>query len=158
MICVVNDKTAESAREGYAKHWVRYFGHPELLICDQGTEFTGGAFTTYVAEGGCLQHCIDSQSPWQNGRTERAGGSFKEDLRDIIHECGIVSESEFEVAITTAMDARNRFANRSGYSAHQRVFGSEIRLPGSMLSDHPIDRGMVALDPMTNFRRTEQIR
>ena len=66
MICVVPDKSAKSAKEGYAKHWVRYFGHPELVITDQGTEFTGATFTQYVAEGGTLQHLIDSQSPWQN--------------------------------------------------------------------------------------------
>ena len=33
-----------------------------------------------------------------------------------------------------------------------------MRLLGSMLSDHPVDRNLVALDPMTNFRRAEEIR
>ena len=77
MVATVPDKTAKSARDAFAKYWVRYFGFPELLVSDQGTEFTGAVFGNYVGEGGTLLHFIDSQSPWQNGRAERAGGSFK---------------------------------------------------------------------------------
>ena len=86
-------------------------------------------FSTYLGEQGCLHHFIDSQSPWQQGRTERAGGSLKEDLRDVIEECAIVTEEDFDIALTQCLDARNRFVNRSGFSAHQRVFGSILRLP-----------------------------
>ena len=32
-------------------------------------------------------------------------------------------------------------------SAHQRVFGSNLRLPGSLLSDDPIDRQLLTADP-----------
>ena len=32
---------------------------------------------------------IDSQSPWQNGKTERAGQSFKHQLWDLDEECHI---------------------------------------------------------------------
>ena len=35
--------------------------------------------------------------------------------------------------------ARNRYANRSGYSPDQRVFGSSNRLPRSLLSDDLLD-------------------
>ena len=76
-------------------------------------------FTTYIAQNAGLQHFIDSQSPWQQGRTERAGGSLKEDLRNVVRECGIVTESELDIAVSMAIDARNRYPNRSGYSAHQ---------------------------------------
>eukprot|EP00973_Karenia_brevis_P069163 9616033-Karenia_brevis.AAC.1 len=60
---------------------------PELLITDQGGEFTGSEFTTYIASHAGLQHFIGAQSPWQQGRTERAGGSLKEDMRNVVHEC-----------------------------------------------------------------------
>eukprot|EP00973_Karenia_brevis_P024508 3380380-Karenia_brevis.AAC.1 len=112
---------------------------PELLITDQGGEFAGSEFTTYIAEHAGLQHFIAAQSPWQRGRTERAGESLKEELRYAVHECGIVMEAELEIALSSAVNARNRYPNRSGYSAHQRVFGSANRLPGSLLSDDPVD-------------------
>ena len=56
-----------------------------------GTRVHRGEFTKYLAELGCVHHTIDSQSPWQQGRTGRAGGSLKENLRDVVRDCGIVS-------------------------------------------------------------------
>ena len=53
-------------------------------------------------------------------------------------------------------DARN--CNRSGFSAHQRVFGSSLRLPGSLLSDDPIDRQLLTADPYTNFHLANEMR
>ena len=100
---------------------------------------------------------IDSQSPWQQGRIERAGGSLKEDFRDVIEDCAIVTEEDFEIALTQALDARNRYNNLSGFSAHQRVLGSTLRLPGSMLSDDFVDRLVVSEDPSTEFTRSAQV-
>eukprot|EP00973_Karenia_brevis_P026433 3646845-Karenia_brevis.AAC.1 len=60
-------------------------------------------------------------------------------MRNVVRECGIVTEAELDVAVSSAVDARNRYPNRSGYSAHQRVFGSSRRLPGSLFSDDPVD-------------------
>ena len=77
------------------------------MVTDQGPEFIGRELSTYVAESGCLQRFIDSQSPWQQGRTERAGGSLKENLRDVFSECAIVTDREFDFALTKAVNARN---------------------------------------------------
>ena len=102
---------------------------PELIVTDQGTEFTGKEFTSYAADHACLHHLIDSQSPWQQGRTERAGGTLKEDLRKNCQECGLATEDEFDIALAEAVSVRNSHHNRSGFSAQQRVFGSTLRLP-----------------------------
>ena len=53
--------------------------------------------------------------------------SFKHQLWDLDEECHIEGETEFE-ATMACCDARNRSCNRSGFSAHQRVFGSSLRL------------------------------
>ena len=158
MACTLPDKTSESVRNAFATLWIKHYQAPDLVVTDQGPEFTGHEFSNYVGEQACLHHFIDSQSPWQQGRTERAGGSLKEDLRDVIEECGIVTNKEFDLALTQALDARNRFSNRSGFSAHQRVFGTSLRLPGSMLSDDHIDRLSLHTDPSTDFRRAADIR
>ena len=158
MACTMPDQISKSTREAFASVWIKQYGWPELLVTDQGPEFIGHEFTQYVGENGCIQHYIDSQSPWQQGRTERAGDSLKEDLRDVMEACAIVTEDEFDLALTTAIDARNRYVNRSGFSAHQRVFGSSIRLPGSLMSDDPIDRLALHTDPSTEFARAAEIR
>ena len=107
---------------------------------------------------GVLTMPIDSQSPWQNGKTKRASQSFKHQLWDLDEECHIEGETEFEAAVAECCDARNRYCNRSGFSAHQRVLGSSLRLPGSLLSDDPIDRQLLTADPYTNFHRANEMR
>ena len=72
-------------------------------------------------------------------------------------ECHIEGRPEFEAAITKCCDARKRYCNRSGFSAHQRVFGSTLRLPCSLLSDDPIDRQLLTADPYTDFQRTNDM-
>ena len=153
----IADKTSQTVRDAFSTLWVKHYGWPDLVVSDQGPEFVGHEFANYVGQV-CLHHFIDSQSPWQQGRTERAGDSLKEDLRDVIEECAIVTEAEYDLALTQALDARSRCANRSGYSAHQRVSGASLRLPGSLLSDDPVDRIAVASDPSTEFQRSAEIR
>ena len=158
MVIEMPDKTSSGVKRAFANTWIKHCGWPELVVTDQGPEFIGHEFANYIGENGCLQHYIDSQSPWQQGRTERAGGSFKEDLRDVINECAIITKGDFDIALAQAVDARNRYVNRSGFSAHQRVFGSAIRLPGSLMSDDPIDRLALHEDPSTEFKRSSEIR
>lgn len=55
-------------------------------------------------------------------------------------------------------ERRNRYVNRSGFSAQQRVFESSLRLPGHMLSDDPINRLLIATDPTNEFRRSSELR
>ena len=80
MACVIPDKTSLAARNAFASTWVKHYGWPELIITDQGPEFVGHEYTSYVASEGTLHHFIDAQSPWEQGRTERAGGSLQESL------------------------------------------------------------------------------
>ena len=120
----------------------------EIIVHEQGPEFTGNEFQNPAGAPGVLTMPIDSQSPWQYGKTERAGQSFKHQLWDLDEECHIEGETEFEAAVAEC-DARNRYCNRSGFSAHQRVFGSSLRLLGSLLSDDPIDRRLLTEHPYT---------
>ena len=138
--------------------WVKHYGWPEIIVHDQGPEFMGSEFQNPAGAAGVLTMPIDSQSPWQNGKTERAGQSFKHQLWDLDEECHIEGETEFEAAVAECCDARNRYCNRSGFPAHQRVFGSSLRLLGGLLSDDPIDRQLVTADPYTNFRRANEMR
>eukprot|EP00973_Karenia_brevis_P009212 1248943-Karenia_brevis.AAC.1 len=83
MCCAVPNKNPINVARAFASVWVKHYGMPELLITDQGGEFTGSEFTTYIAEHAGLQPFIDAQPPWQQGRTERAGGSPKDGLRNV---------------------------------------------------------------------------
>ena len=79
-------------------------------------------------------------------------------LWDLDEECHIEGETDLKPQWAECCDARNRFCNRSVLSAHQRVFGSSLRLPGSLLSDDPIDHQLLTADPYTNFHRANEMR
>ena len=93
-------------------------------------------FRNPAGAAGVLTMPIDPQGPWQNGKTERAGQSFKHQLWDMDEECHIEGKMELKAAIARCCDARNSYCNREVFSAHQRVFGSSLHLP---LSDDPIN-------------------
>ena len=114
---------------------VKHYGLLEIIIHDQGPEFMGNEFQNPAGASGVLTMPIDSQCPWEIGKTERAGQSFKHQLRDLDVECHFEGETEFEAAVAACCDRRNRYCNQSGFSAHERVFGSSLRLPGSLLSN-----------------------
>ena len=121
----------------------------------------GNEFQNPAGAAGVLTMPIDSQIHKALGKvkkTERAGQSFKHQLWDLDEECHIEGETEFEAAVAECCDARNRYCNRSGFSAHQRVFGSSLRLPGSLLSDDPIDRQLLTADPYTKIHRANEMR
>ena len=70
---------------------------------DQGPEFMGNEFQYLAGAASVLTMSIDSQSPWQNGKTERAGQSFKHQLWDLDEKCHIEGETEFEAAVASVV-------------------------------------------------------
>ena len=138
--------TAKTVMKEFKVVWVKHYGWPEIIVHDQGPEFTGSEF----------QNPAGAEPLGKIQKTERAGQSFKHQLWDLDEECHIESETEFEAAVAECCDARNRFCTRSGFSAHQRVFGSSLRLPGSLLSDDPIDRQLFRTQTFTEPMKCEQ--
>ena len=157
IVCGDNTKTAENVWNTFLDTWVRVFGLPDILVLDPGTEFEG-AFTEWAQAYGITILPCDRESPWQNGRTERAGGLWKEQLKIASRESTPVTRTEWTALGALCVQARNRFQNRSGYSPTQRVFGISQRLPNSLLSDDAIDPALLSENPMTDFQRAEEMR
>ena len=66
-------------------------------------------------------------SPWRNGKTERAGKDMKEDHYKLTQD-GSEAQTwkDFEEECDAVKQARASTINDSGYNAHQRVFGSNF--------------------------------
>ena len=138
--------------------WVKHYGWPEIIVHDQGPEFMGNEFQNRAGAAGVLTMPIDSQSPWQNGRQK------ERDSHSNIN-CGIWMKSvtpkvrqslklQWPSVVTRGTDT----AIGQVFSAHQRVFGSSLRLLGSLLSDDPIDHQLLTADPYTNLHRANEMR
>ena len=149
--------TAKTVMNEFKIAWVKHYGWPEIIVHVQNPEFMGSEFQKPAGAAGVLTMPIDSQSPWQNGKTGRAGQSFKHQLWDLDEECHIEGETEFEAAVAECCDARNRYCNRSGFFCASACLVPAC-LPGSPLSDDPIDRQLLTADPYTNFHRANEMR
>ena len=87
MVCLVGgdglERSAFHTWATYAKSWLKYFGPPEVLLTDGGTEFRGD-FERRLEQSGTFQAVTDADSPWQNGRTERHDQWMQEVGRDAV--------------------------------------------------------------------------
>ncbi|CAJ1399663.1 unnamed protein product [Effrenium voratum] len=98
---MINDKTSEQVTAALLRTWFAHYGAPRMLICDQGGEFVGSKFADTLTDLGVIVHYTDVASPWQNGRVERFGGSFKSTLETVIHELTIQTEEELQIAVAS---------------------------------------------------------
>ena len=76
----------------FRRLWLQHYSAPEMVVTDLGPEFIGGSFTAEMGKHAILHHHIDSQSPWQQGRTERAGGVLKDMILKVMESVAIASK------------------------------------------------------------------
>ena len=154
---IVN-KQANTVFVEFSRSWIAHYGPAALLVADQGREFIGHQFADALGQMGVPIYYTNARSPWENGRTERAGGIFKSRLETTLHEIGATTDTEVRAAIYEVVVAHNRFYNRSGFTPYQRAFGTLPRLPGSLLSDDQIDKQLILEGGGDSMQRSWQIR
>ncbi|CAE7544937.1 Top3a, partial [Symbiodinium necroappetens] len=141
----------------FMRTWGRTFGVPEMIVADLGSEFRGH-FAQMAGEAGALIRHTAARSPWQAGKTERAGSHFKW-VYDKARDSTFVSTwEEIKTLMLEVECARNRYGNRSGFSPMQRQIGHNLRLPGSLLSDDHLDPSLVIQSSGEEMRRVLEIR
>ena len=121
MAARIGGRTSGEVVAEFAKILAARYGWSYLAIIDQGPEFTDSAFQAMLGECGVIGHIIDAWDPLQAGRTERASQAVKQILEEVIEGPRILATEEFDMALSAAVELRNRCMNRLGFSAHQRV-------------------------------------
>ena len=143
--------------EKFQSTWARTFSIPEVVIVDQGREFSKD-FSEKASESGALLRIIGARAPWQQGKTERHGGLAKEIFMKVREDILPVDEGEWKMCIHSVEAAKNRLFNRSGFSPAQRQFGYNLRLPGSLGSDDVYDPALVVHSTSSSMQRCLEIR
>ena len=123
-------QSAAQAWRAFERCWLRYFGPPEILLCDGGGEFEE-AFARACEHHGVFIHVCDANSPWQNGRCERHGGWIKESMEKAGQDLDLRSLAELDELLCQTVSAKNRFFHRGGFSPYQLVFGENPAFPGA---------------------------
>eukprot|EP00913_Durusdinium_trenchii_P016808 g15798.t1 len=152
----------------FVESWQRYFGMPQLVVCDSGNEFRG-PFERGLELAGVLQHVILPECPWQNGRAERHGGWLKNRLDSELHggRCNLESLEELDEFLAALTSVKNRWLCRGGYTPAQLVFGELPRIPGELLAEdelalhgmHDAHADPLAVDEAAGeYRRRHEIR
>ena len=135
-VCVpLKQATARRIRKAYRRSWLRNFGAPQRLICDQGTEFQGQEFSTHLEGDGTLLEVTPTDSPWQNARTERHGGTVKLMFSKARLGLKLANREEREELLQACNTAKNRYSLVGGFSPYQRVFGTQLRILGGNIGE-----------------------
>jgi hypothetical protein len=119
--------TSENMRKLFANSLIFPFVAPEVIFCDGGPEFRS-YFERSAELSGIFLHAVNSESPWQNGKTERHGALI-EDLLAKACEGNVVQDSrDLSTLLTQVLSQTNARVSRGGYSPHQVVFGKGARV------------------------------
>ena len=74
-----------------------------------------GKFINRAAAEGIVVHQIASKAPWQQGKTERHEGHFKELLDKARSEVVVQSQRDLQRLMAEVETTKNRYSNRSGF-------------------------------------------
>ena len=120
--------------------WSSWAGLPHSIQVDRGKEFLA-YFSDYLKEFGVEQEIMPLESPWKNGKVEKAGDLWKELFAKTVRTMQITGLEDVVLATTIVTQTRNAFPRSCGYAPNQWVLGvPELRLPGSVLQDGEAER------------------
>ena len=157
MLEPLDSKSSAAAWSAFQRSWMRTFGVPQIIVCDQGREFLG-SFAEKLMQMGCAHKTIGARAPWQQGRTERHGGLAKLVFLKLREEDPPSNLEEWKACIYAVEAAKNRMYHKSGFSPAQRQLGENVRLPGTLGSDDVYDPALLVAGAGEQVRRILEMR
>lgn len=106
------------------------FGLPNLLVSDNGSQFTSQVFELFLKENGIVHKTIAPYNPSSNGQAERFVQTVKNALLAMNNEKGTLDLKLYRLLIQM-----RQVINSSGCSAYEKMFNRKIRTHLSLI--HP---------------------
>lgn len=108
-------------------HFFNLFGHPDVIITDRGSAFTGQFFRAYMKTVGIEHRLATVEHPQTNGQVENVNGTIKQMLRSYLLEH---RSQDWHLALPTLQMAYNSSVQAStGCSPNRLVFGEDWHMP-----------------------------
>eukprot|EP00971_Amphidinium_carterae_P340100 6478282-Amphidinium_carterae.3 len=101
----LQSKHASTVWKGFCEVWIRILGPPTMVVCDQGTEFQQD-FGAAVSAHGSLLVTVNTRTPWEAGKTEKAGGMWKDLFRLVVEQERPVDGEEAQTLISLPQGQR----------------------------------------------------
>ena len=122
----LKDKTNKSVWEAFSNHFVSRHGVPEVLITDNGGEFTALEWEQYLQDLGVDHHRTTPVHPQSNGKTERCNRTLKEILQKLVNN----QQHQWEDRLGEALMAhRISVSTTTGHSPFYLMYGRHGRVP-----------------------------
>ena len=131
---IIKDKKADTIIDVVVKNWVLGpFGPPRKFLADNGGEFANEKYRDMCENLNVEVLKTGAESPFQNGLCERNHAVVDGMLEKLIADN---PEINVDIALASAVCAKNSLAMNNGFSPIQLVTGKNPTLP-SVLSDNP---------------------
>ncbi len=120
------NKTNQTVWRTFSNEFISRHGIPEVLVTDNGGEFTQREFEQYLAQLGIDHRHTTPAHPQSNGRTERFHRTFKTILEKLVNN----APHQWEDRLNDALLAyRTAVSSTTGYSPYYLLYGKRPRLP-----------------------------
>ena len=123
--------TSENVVKCLSNNWIVRFGVPQILINDQGTQFQSDIFRRFAEKMGIELRRTTAYHPQCNGKVEIFHRTLKTALRCQIDSNG---GSWNQYLPWVMLGLRNTVYSNIG-SPSQRLYGSNVKLPGDYFKD-----------------------
>ena len=126
----IPDKTSNSVITAFADQFIARHGVPEVIITDNGKEFTAFDFERYLKLLKIKHKKSTPGHPQGNGRIER----FNRTLKELINRLVNNRVQSWESVVASAMLAyRSALSDTTGFTPFYLMYGRNVKLPLSML-------------------------
>ncbi|CAK0820984.1 unnamed protein product, partial [Prorocentrum cordatum] len=124
-------------RRHYRAFWKRVYGVPRMIVIDGEKGVSAGGFPEAAEGDGSEIKVTSATSPWQAGKTERAGGTWKETFYRTRQKFNTNNWEDFYELVDAVNVAMGESVRRGGFTPYQRIFGRPFRLPEKILEEGP---------------------
>ncbi|CAK0875279.1 unnamed protein product, partial [Prorocentrum cordatum] len=124
-------------RRHYRAFWKRVYWVPRMIVTDGEKGFSAGELPEAAEGDGSEIKVTSATSPWQAGKTERAGGTWKETFYRTRQKFNTNNWEDFYELVDAVNVAMGESVRRGGFTPYQRIFGRPFRLPEKILEEGP---------------------
>ena len=131
---LITNKKAETVIQAMFNSWmITYFGSPHMFLSDNGDEFDNAAFREMCEKLNVQVATTAAESPFSNGIVERNNLTLAEAMKKTLAD----QKCKPEIALASAVAAKNSLASYGGVSPNMMVFGHNTNFPSVLTDELP---------------------
>ena len=130
---LIKDKKAETIVQAMFNSWITYFGSPHMFLSDNGGEFDNAVFREMCEKLNVKVATTAAESPFSNGIVERNNLIVAEAMKKTLAD----QKCKPEIALASAVAAKNSLASYGGVSPNMLVFGYNTNFPSVLTDELP---------------------